>query len=276
MVARQVRLPPRRGDDFSSDGHTRAFDARADGTLFSDGAGICLLKGLQEALDDGDNIYAVIKGTATNNDGSRKAGYSAPSLEGQAEAVIDAQLMAGVSPETIGYIEAHGTGTAIGDPLEVDALKMAFNTDKKGFCALGSIKTNIGHLNAAAGIAGLIKAVLAIKYRRIPPTLFYTAPNPRIDFENSPFYVNTELKEWNENRHPLRAGVSSYGIGGTNAHVVLEEAPQIPPLHGTKNTGSCCFPHAPKVPWIGPWTTSPPTFENTPASTWPTSPIPCK
>ncbi len=214
---------------FSSDGHTRAFDARADGTLFSDGAGICLLKGLQEALDDGDNIYAVIKGTATNNDGSRKAGYSAPSLEGQAEAVIDAQLMAGVSPETIGYIEAHGTGTAIGDPLEVDALKMAFNTDKKGFCALGSIKTNIGHLNAAAGIAGLIKAVLAIKYRRIPPTLFYTAPNPRIDFENSPFYVNTELKEWNENRHPLRAGVSSYGIGGTNAHVVLEEAPQIPP-----------------------------------------------
>ncbi|MCP4220912.1 MAG: SDR family NAD(P)-dependent oxidoreductase, partial [bacterium] len=218
---------------FSRDGHNRSFDADASGTVFSDGAGIVVLKPLSEALRDRDNIYAVIKGSAINNDGNRKVGYTAPSLEGQAEVIIDAQLIAGVEPESIRYIEAHGSGTILGDPIEVAALKTAFNAAKTKFCGIGSVKANIGHLNAAAGIAGFIKTVLVLKHRVIPPTLHFKTPNPKIDFENSPFYVVTEEKEWKREIHPLRAGVSSQGIGGTNAHVILEEAP---PLESTSES----------------------------------------
>ena len=207
----------------SPDGHCRAFDANAKGTAFGDGAGIVVLKPLEKAVDDCDHIYAVIKGSAVNNDGSRKVGYTAPSIDGQAEVIRRARQMAGIDPVSITYIEAHGTGTSLGDPVEIEALKLAFNTPKRGFCALGSVKTNIGHLDAAAGAAGFIKTVLALKYKQIPPSLHFETPNPKIDFENSPFYVNTKLKEWIADGYPLRAGVSSFGIGGTNAHVVLEE-----------------------------------------------------
>lgn len=213
----------------SPDGHCRAFDAGAKGTIFGEGAGLVVLKRLKNAIADGDHIYAVIKGTAINNDGSRKVGFTAPSVEGQAEVIQMAQRIAHVNPETISYIETHGTGTTLGDPVEIEALTLAFETDKKGFCAIGSVKSNIGHLDAAAGIAGLIKTVLALNHRQIPPSLHFKLPNPGIDFENSPFYVNTELKEWKNEKYPLRAGLSSFGIGGTNAHAVLEEAPKIPP-----------------------------------------------
>ncbi|RCX20929.1 thioester reductase-like protein [Anaerobacterium chartisolvens] len=207
----------------SPDGHCRPFDAEAEGTIFSDGVGIVVLKPLEDAIADGDNIYAVIKGTAINNDGIRKVGYTAPSIQGQSEVVKAAQRAAGVDPETITYIETHGTGTNIGDPIEIEALMNAFNSEKKGFCAIGSVKSNVGHLDAAAGVVGLIKTVIALKKKLIPPTLHFKMPNPKIGFESSPFYVNSELKEWQGS--PLRAGVSSFGFGGTNAHVVLEEAP---------------------------------------------------
>jgi amino acid adenylation domain-containing protein len=209
----------------SPDGHCRAFDARAKGTMVGEGAGIVVLKPLEDALSDRDRIYAVVKGSAINNDGIRKVGYSAPSIEGQAEVIATAQYIARVTPESITYIEAHGTGTELGDPVEVEALKLVFNTNKKGYCGLGSLKTNIGHLDAAAGVAGFIKAVLALKHRLIPPSLHFESSNPKLDIENSPFYINTELREWKGNGYPLRAGVSSFGIGGTNAHVILEEWP---------------------------------------------------
>ncbi|UCH94576.1 MAG: SDR family oxidoreductase [Candidatus Aminicenantes bacterium] len=210
----------------SPDGHCRAFDASAKGTTGGSGAGIVALKLLEDALEDRDHIYAVIKGSAINNDGMRKGGFTAPAVEGQAEVIRAAQQAGHVEPESISYIEAHGTGTSLGDPIEIEALKLAFNTGKKGYCAIGSIKTNVGHLDTAAGVAGLIKLVLALKYKLIPPNLHFEAPNPEIDFTNSPFYVNTTLKEWKRDGGPLRAGVSSFGIGGTNAHVILEEAPE--------------------------------------------------
>lgn len=214
------------GSIVSPDGHCRAFDAQAKGTVWGEGAGVVVLKLLKKAVADGDHIYAVIKGTALNNDGSQRAGYTAPSIEGQADVVRTAQRVARVEPESISYIEAHGTGTNIGDPIEIEALKTAFHTDKKQFCRIGSVKTNIGHLDVAAGIAGFIKTILALKYRQIPPSLHFTTPNPRIDFENSPFLVNNQLTDWENGLLPLRAGVSSFGIGGANAHVVLEEAPE--------------------------------------------------
>ena len=210
---------------YSPDGHCRAFDAGARGMIVGEGAGAVLLKSLEEAVSDGDHIYAVIKGTAINNDGLRKVGYTAPSIEGQADVIATAHRVAEVEPESIGYIEAHGTGTELGDPVEIEALRSAFNTPKKQFAALGSVKTNIGHLDAAAGAAGFIKTVLVLKYRLIPPSLNYKSPNPRIDFENSPFFVNDRLREWKQDGYPRRAGVSSFGIGGTNAHAVLEEWP---------------------------------------------------
>ncbi|MEH2283680.1 MAG: beta-ketoacyl synthase N-terminal-like domain-containing protein [Nostoc sp.] len=215
------------GSITSPDGHCRAFDANAQGTIFGDGVGIVVLKRLEDALADGDCIHAVIKGSAINNDGAAKVGYTAPSVSGQAEVIAEAQAIAGVAPETITYIEAHGTGTALGDPIEISALKKAFaaRTKQKGFCAIASVKTNIGHLNTAAGVTGLIKTVLALKHQQIPPSLHFENPNPEIDFANSPFYVNTKLSEWKTNGTPRRAGVSSFGIGGTNAHVILEEAP---------------------------------------------------
>jgi acyl transferase domain-containing protein len=209
----------------SPDGHNRAFDEKARGTIPANGIGVVVLKWLKNAIRDRDNIYAVIKGSAINNDGKRKVGYTAPSVEGQAEAIRRALAVARVEPESIAYLEAHGTATVLGDPVEIEALKLAFNTDKKRFCAVGSVKTNMGHLDSAAGVAGFIKAVLALKHRLIPPNLHFTKPNPEIDFENSPFYVVNRPTEWKSHQYPLRAGVSSFGIGGTNAHVILEEAP---------------------------------------------------
>ncbi|MCC3472732.1 MULTISPECIES: beta-ketoacyl synthase N-terminal-like domain-containing protein [unclassified Microcoleus] len=211
----------------SPDGHCRAFDANAQGTVSGSGVGIVVLKRLEEAIADGDYIHAVIKGCAINNDGALKVGYTAPSIDGQAQAIADALAIAEIPPETVSYIEAHGTGTPLGDPIEIAALTQAFSVDtkKKGFCAIGSAKTNIGHLDTAAGVAGLIKTVQALKHQLIPPSLHFEQPNPKIDFANSPFYVNTQLSEWKAGKSPRRAGVSSFGIGGTNAHVVLEEAP---------------------------------------------------
>lgn len=217
------------GGILSPDGHCRAFDANAQGTVGGEGVGIVVLKRLEDALAEGDRIHAVIKGSAINNDGSLKVSYTAPRIDTQAKVIRSAQLMAEVDPETITYIEAHGTGTSLGDPIEIAALTQAFHADtqKKSFCAIGSVKTNIGHLDTAAGVAGLIKTVLALKHKQIPPSLHFEQPNPQIDFDNTPFYVNTTLSEWKTNGTPRRAGVSSFGIGGTNAHVILEEAPVV-------------------------------------------------
>ncbi|MDV2992196.1 MAG: hypothetical protein N4J56_001850 [Chroococcidiopsis sp. SAG 2025] len=211
----------------SPDGHCRAFDARANGTIGGNGIGVVVLKRLEDAIADRDYIYAVIKGSAINNDGALKVGYTAPSEEGQAKVIRAAQIVAEVKPETISYMETHGTGTALGDPIEIAAMTRAFraSTDRKGYCAIGSVKTNVGHLDAAAGITGFIKTVLALHHKLLPPSLNFEQPNPQIDFANSPFYVNTKLREWKANGTPRRAGVSSFGVGGTNAHVVLEEAP---------------------------------------------------
>src|SRR5579864_1600089 len=215
------------GGVVSPDGHCRAFDAQAQGTVGGNGVGIVVLKRLADALADGDAIRAVIRGAAMNNDGSHKVGYTAPSVDGQAEVIALAQAIAGVDPATVTYVEAHGTGTALGDPIEVAALTQAFNsgTEQRQFCALGSVKTNIGHLDAASGVASLIKTTLALQHRELPPSLHYSRPNPKIDFAASPFYVNATLAPWQTGATPRRAGVSSFGMGGTNAHVVLEEAP---------------------------------------------------
>ncbi|BCJ96172.1 hypothetical protein acsn021_37410 [Anaerocolumna cellulosilytica] len=207
----------------SSDGHCRTFDGNANGTVEGNGAGIVLLKPLDDALKDRDNVYAVIKASAVNNDGSRKVGYTAPSVEGQAEVIRVAHHLADIDPETLSYIEAHGTGTRLGDPIEIEALKVAFNTGKKGYCAIGSVKTNLGHLDRAAGIAGFIKTVLALNHKCIPPSLNFEKPNPNIDFESSPFYINNKLTQWGKGLYLRRAAVNSMGIGGTNAYVVLEE-----------------------------------------------------
>jgi phthiocerol/phenolphthiocerol synthesis type-I polyketide synthase E len=215
----------------SPDGHCRAFDAAAQGTVFGSGVAVVVLKRLTDALDDGDVIHTVIKGSAINNDGAVKIGYSAPGPEGQYQVIRAAQLAAEVDPATITYVEAHGTGTALGDPIEVSALTRAFRatTERTGFCALGSVKTNVGHLRSAAGVTALIKTTLAMRHRQIPPSLHYTRPNPQIDFAASPFYVNARLADWRPEEGPLRAAVSSFGVGGTNAHVILEEAPPAEP-----------------------------------------------
>jgi acyl transferase domain-containing protein len=219
------------GGIVSPDGHCRAFDARAGGTVKGNGVGVVVLKRLADALADGDSVEAVIKGSAINNDGSQKVGYTAPGVEGQAGVVAEALAVALVEPETISYVETHGTGTALGDPIEIAALSQAFGMgpEPKNVCALGSLKTNIGHLDAAAGVAGLIKTVLALKHGQIPQSLHFEQPNPNIDFSRTPFYVNAKLADWEPNGGPRRAGVSSFGIGGTNAHVVLEEAPALEP-----------------------------------------------
>ena len=216
----------------SADGHCRAFDKRATGTRSGSGAALVLLKPLGAAITDGDTIHAVIKGSAINNDGAEKVGYTAPSVLGQARAIADAQAVADVPAGSIGYVETHGTGTPLGDPIEIRALAKAFGNAPKQACALGAVKPNIGHLDSAAGVAGLIKTVKVLSERQIPPTVNYHEPNPQIDFANSPFYVNTELKHWPADGAPRRAGVSSFGIGGTNAHVVLEEAPRVEPGEG--------------------------------------------
>lgn len=211
----------------SPDGHCRAFDTDAKGTLMGNGIGLVVLKNLEKAVQNRDNIYAVIKGSAVNNDGNEKIGYTAPSINGQAKVIQEAQKNAGIKSEDISYIETHGTGTVLGDPIEIEGLTQAFDTQEKQICAIGSVKTNVGHLDAAAGITGIIKTALAIKNRLIPPILHYKKPNPGIDFNDSPFFVNTELSEWNPDGRPIYAGVSSFGIGGTNAHMILGEAPVI-------------------------------------------------
>ena len=212
----------------SADGHNRSFDRNAGGTVFGNGAGAVVLKPLEEAEADGDFIYAVIKGSAVNNDGIGKSNFAAPGLDGQAKVIRAALRMSEVPLESIGYVETHGTATEVGDPIEIEGLKRAFNTDKKGFCAIGTVKSNMGHLDCAAGIAGFIKTVLALNHRLIPPSLHFEGSNPEINFADSPFYVNTGLKKWEGGKYPPRAGVSAFGIGGTNAHVILEEAP--PPI----------------------------------------------
>jgi acyl transferase domain-containing protein len=215
------------GGLLSPSGHCRAFDAGADGMFFGHGGGVVLLKRLADALADGDTVRAVIRGSAINNDGQLKVGFSAPSVEGQAEVLTEAWGAAGIDPSTLSYIEAHGTGTRMGDPIEVQALTRAFrpHTARRGFCALGSVKSNIGHLDVASGIASLIKTVLALEHRQIPPTLHLANPNPEIDFAASPVRLATELAPWPESGDgPRRAGVSSFGFGGTNVHLVVEEA----------------------------------------------------
>ena len=213
----------------SPDGYCRPFDARAAGTVPGSGCGVVVLKRLEDAAND--EVIAIIRGAAVNNDGSGKVGFTAPALEGQAQVIALAQAAAGVAPDSIGFIEAHGTATPLGDPIEIAALTRVFRaqTQRRGFCALGSVKSNVGHLDAAAGIAGLIKAALAVRTGKIPPTLHFESPNPKMNLPESPFFVNTALIDWpvspGADPMPRRAGVSSFGIGGTNAHVVLEEAP---------------------------------------------------
>jgi len=230
-----ITFPQKRGYFFvdgsigSEDGHCKAFDADATGTVFGHGAGIIVMKRLDEAIKDGDSIYAVIKSVAVNNDGSDKAGYMTPSVEGQSEVILKAQQLAGVEAETIKYVETHGTGTPVGDPIEVASLEKAFRTttDAKQFCGIGSVKSNLGHTDAAAGVTGVLKTALSLYNRVIPPTIHYKNPNPRIDFANSPFYVVDKLTSLDGMQRPLRAAVSAFGVGGTNAHAILEEFPYI-------------------------------------------------
>ena len=226
-----VRIPQHtgymsvRGGILSPDGHCRAFDANAQGTIFGSGVGLVLLKELSGAIADRDNIYAVIRGSAVNNDGARKVSYTASSVAAQSKAMVEAMVVAGVSPDQIGYVECHGTGTLVGDPLEIDALTKAFRTgtNRRAFCAIGSVKTNIGHLEQTAGVAALIKAALTLKHGKIPPSLHFERPNPKIDFDDSPFFVNAGFRDW-EQEAPRVAAVNSLGLGGTNVFVVLEEA----------------------------------------------------
>jgi acyl transferase domain-containing protein/thioesterase domain-containing protein len=232
-----IELPHRRGYTYhegeilSPDGHCHAFDHRAEGTVFGSGAGAVVLRRLVDAIEDGDPIRAIIKGTAINNDGASKVNYLAPSVDGQAKCMAEAYALSGVSPETIDYVECHGTGTYLGDPIEITALTQAFRRETKrvAFCRIGSVKTNIGHTDTAAGVASLAKAALALENKQMPPSLGFEKPNPTIAFEGSPFVVNDRLRDWARGDHPRRAAVNSLGVGGTNAHVVLEEAPARPP-----------------------------------------------
>jgi len=219
------------GEILSADGHCRPFDAGSTGTLFGSGVGCVVLKRVTDAIADGDTVLAVIRSTAINNDGSSKVGYLAPSVDGQARVVAEAIGVAGVPAESIGLIEAHGTGTAVGDPIEVEALTRAYAplTSRRGIIALGSVKANIGHLGEAAGMAGVIKTILALQHGQLPPCVNFVSPNPQIDFGSSPFYVNTQLRPWPRTDVPRRAGVTALGAGGTNAHLILEEAPATAP-----------------------------------------------
>jgi len=222
------------GSMVSATGHCRPFDVRSDGTIFGSGVAVVVLKSLEAAVDDGDRIHAVIRGSALNNDGSTKMTFAAPNAAGQADVIAEAHAVADVDASTVSYVETHGTGTPLGDPIEIEGLRQAFGvseTDRPGPCFIGSVKSNIGHLESAAGMAGLIKTILCLKHRAIPATLHFTSPNPEMHIDRGPFVVRSEYGPW-EWDGTLRAGVSSFGVGGTNAHVVLEEAPgeaSVPP-----------------------------------------------
>jgi acyl transferase domain-containing protein/thioesterase domain-containing protein len=228
-----IELPHRQGYRYAEgeilapDGHCRAFDNDAAGTIFGSGSGIVVLRRLEDAIRDRDNIHAVIRGSAVNNDGSRKAGYLAPSVDGQARAAVEALAVAGVEPGSVSYIEAHGTGTPVGDPIELAALAQAYGSGGKGFCGIGSLKTNIGHLDTAAGVASLIKVALAMRRGLIPASLNFSKPNSRIDWAATPFQVLGEARPWPRGSAPRRAAVNSLGVGGTNAHVIVEEPPAV-------------------------------------------------
>ncbi|MBB5960723.1 acyl transferase domain-containing protein, partial [Saccharothrix tamanrassetensis] len=223
------------GSFVSPDGHVRPFDADARGTVFGSGVGVVALKRLEDALADGDTVYAVVRGSAVNNDGAVKVGFTAPSATGQAAVISAALADAGLSPEDIDYVEAHGTGTALGDPIEVRALNLAYQ--ERGSCLLGSVKGNVGHLDAAAGMAGLIKTVLALHHEVLPATLNHRTPNPEVDFAGGPFRVVVERTSWpRDPQRTRRAGVSAFGFGGTNAHVIVEEAPLRQRVHSRHST----------------------------------------
>jgi acyl transferase domain-containing protein/acyl carrier protein len=207
----------------SPDGHTRSFDANAGGLVDASGVGVVVLKTLEDALRDRDHIYAIVKGSGINNDGSQKIGYTAPSIKGQELLMKEVYRAAEVDTESVTFMECHGSATFLGDPVEVEAMVRAFHKNKGDLCSLGAIKSNLGHCDCAAGVASFIKTVLSIHHRQLVPTLHFESPNPKIDFENSPFYVNTELKDWVNDEYPLRAGVNSLGLGGTNAHVIVQE-----------------------------------------------------
>lgn len=223
IATEQTGYRYRPGGALSPDGTCRAFDAAANGMVFGNGAGAVVLKRLVDAIEDGDHVDAVLRGWAVNNDGARRAGFTAPGRDGQAAVVVEALAGADIAAETIGMVETHGSGTVVGDALEFAALTRAFRTGASGFCALGSAKTNVGNLDAAAGVVGLIKSVCAVRDGLIPPLLHFTTPNPEIDL-TGPFYVNTELAKWSAGHPVRRAGVSSFGLGGTNAHVIVEQA----------------------------------------------------
>lgn len=223
-VPQKVGYMYEKGNVMSKDGYCRPFDNDADGTVFGSGVGCIVLKRLEDAIEDNDRIYAVIRGSAVGNDGNDKVGYTAPGVRGQMEVISDALEFAEIDPATISYVEAHGTGTIMGDPIEVEAISKVYEeyTDKTQYCALGSVKANIGHLNSASGIAGIIKSALMVYNKEIPPLTNFKKENEKIDFKHSPFYINTELKKY-ESDIPFRAAVSSFGIGGTNGHVIMEE-----------------------------------------------------
>ncbi|MGW3572384.1 type I polyketide synthase, partial [Streptomyces sp. NPDC000941] len=231
------------GSFLSPDGHVRPFDADARGTVFGNGVGVVVLKRLEDALADGDTVHAVIRGSAVNNDGAVKASFTAPSVAGQAQVITEALAAADLDPESIDYVEAHGTGTLIGDSIEVQALSRVFGNNPPASCALGSIKGNIGHLDAAAGIAGLIKTVLALTHETIPPTVNHHQPNPDIDLGHTPFRIHNQPTSWKHTpTHIRRAGISAFGFGGTNAHLILEEPPT-PPDRSAETTADTDTEH---------------------------------
>ena len=225
------------GHALSPDGYCRTFDADANGMVRGNGMSFIIIKKLETAIENQDQLYGLIRSTAINNDGQDKIGFTAPGISGQSTAIMEAYLRADIDPNTISYVECHGTGTPIGDPVELAGLTKAFSafTNKKQFCAVGSVKTNVGHLDAGACITGIIKTLLALKHEQLPPSLHYSQPNPQINFADSPFYVNDKLAEWKSEDSPRRAGVSSFGLGGTNAHIVLEEAPCIQKKYRTRS-----------------------------------------
>jgi len=236
------------GSILSPDGRCRAFDSEANGTVFGNGGALVVLRRAEDALRDGDTIHALIRATAVNNDGAHKVGYTAPSVDGQADVIAEALGASGVEADSIQYLEAHGTATALGDPIEIQALTKAYSTytERKQFCALGTVKSNIGHLDVAAGIAGLVKMVLALENKRLPPTLHNNADHPKIDFAQSPVYLLREAKDWPRLATPRRAALSSFGFGGTNAHAILEEAP--PAAARAKSAGPWLFPLSARSP----------------------------